>query len=96
MNFDSCPSAMVAFPLNFTLPLPNNDTMAAWLSNIWNSPSTPGTVTLSMSPLTNKASGDTISKYIFLKISILKFQIPTHLELEFGIFYFGIYQAMLD
>jgi hypothetical protein len=61
-------STTTLLPLNFTLPSCNNETMAAWFSKSWNSPFIPGTVTEVTSPANNVASGDTISKYIFLVV----------------------------
>jgi hypothetical protein len=57
-------------PTIFTFPFPNNDTIGAWLFNIWNSPFTPGTATEVTSPLNNVASGDTISKIMFLSYEL--------------------------
>jgi hypothetical protein len=49
-----------------TTPCFKIETIGAWLFNIWKEPFTPGKETEVTSPLNNVASGDTISKIIFI------------------------------
>lgn len=53
------------------LPSVNIETILAWLFNIWNSPSVPGTVTDVTPPLNKWPSGDTISNNNIVVIYIV-------------------------